>query len=203
MLFLFLTSCQNTPSSSTEETVSSLPNEVLETDEAFEKLSDNIYSDNSTIDKSTIEVMSFNYTASLHPSTSELSTHIDVSFVKGDDKNRIVEYSIDNEGNLSNNEVDIKTGELLKQKISNTYETYQPYLFSSEKINLEVLRKVMQESLEKFKKDSNVEKAYCSSIKIEADPNQKPTIGVSITEYKLGSIMRRYYDYTTDGKFIK
>ncbi len=147
--------------------------------------------------------MSFEYDASVDSRTNELSSDISISFVKGDDKNAIVEHRINSEGELTNEGINISVGEVFKQKESNTYETYQPYLFSSEKISLNVLREVMEKSVEAFKKDANVEKAYCTSITIETEYDKEPKIRARVTKYEFASTNMRMYDYTTDGKFIR
>ncbi len=192
---VLFTSCGNVGGSS-----ATLPNNLIEDNVGYEKLLDYVYTDYPDL-KDNIEVLEFYYSGSIHPQNDQLSSYMDISFVKGTDKNRIVEYSINNEGALSSNDVDISIGGALNKKLSNTYETYQPFLFSAKGIDLEVLRKIIPQSIEEFKKETNVEKAYCSSISIEKK-GKKPIIAVTISRRKFAATIRRSSKWTIDGKKI-
>ncbi|WP_338768814.1 hypothetical protein WAF17_08570 [Bernardetia sp. ABR2-2B] len=196
---LAFTSCQT--STDTTET-SDLPNDILENDDAFEKLFEYINSHYPDLDKNKIELMEFHYSANVG-SQDDFSSSMSLTFVKGDDKDAIVEYDIDNDGSLSNSGVDITVGGPINGKISNTYETYQPYLFSPKVINLEVVRKAIKESTVKFKEATNVKKAYCSNFTIENKGNEKPTLQLRIKRRKFAATMSRSYKWTLEGDFIK
>lgn len=198
VLFVFvstiaLVSCQKTK----------LPADLLDDNAGVEKLTEYIYSHYPNLKEEGIEVMEFNCHASIHPErVDELSSNLSLTIVKGDDKERVVEYSLNNEGRLMNNLVDITVGDMMNEKLSNTYDTYKPYLFSDKEINLDMLRKIKTQAVEDFKKETNVEAAYCSNINISKKPSKQPTIGVTISQRKFASPIRRHYNYTLDGKKI-
>ncbi|MEP0213640.1 MAG: hypothetical protein ABJD66_10525 [Cellulophaga sp.] len=176
-----------------------LPNDVIEDDKAYEKLTEYIYSHYPNL-KDNIEVMEFSYNSSIHPQRDEISSSLSMNLVKGSNTDRIVEYTVNNEGRLSNYIVDISVGDMMDQKLSNTYETYKPFLFSDKQINLESLRKIISKSIEEFKKETNVEKAYCTSLSVEKEANKEPEITVMISQRKFGSTIKRLTRWTIDGQ---
>lgn len=196
---VILTSCGQSTSGEVEnEGGGDLPNEIISTDEGYELLKDSIIADYSNLEDE-MEVLEFSYNCSLG-SSDELSSSIDVQFVKGNDKNAVAEYSIDNEGSLSRSDIEISIGDFGKQKISNSYETYKPFLFSSKLINIDVVRKCISSSIEQFKKDANCPEAYCASASIEYDNRGELEISISIVQKKFVTMLRRSYHWTIDGK---
>ena len=116
---VFITSCSQ----------NELPDELIQNEQGYTQLTEYIYSHYPEIEDN-IEVLEFSYSAGLTSSISDqLGSTIQLNFVRGDDKDRIVNYQIDNLGALTNNNVDISVGEAFNQKLSNSYETYKPFLF--------------------------------------------------------------------------
>jgi len=194
-LLLILTSCGGGTSSI------DLPGDLLENDKGYAKLTDYIYSHYSNLEDA-IEVMEFSYSASIHPQTADLSSSISMDFVKGDNKDRIVEYYLSSSGTLTNNNVDITIGDISNQKIANSYNTYKPFLFSNKEINFDVIRTVIEKSTEDFKKQTNANSAYCSLLTVKSNQGQKPIIQLRITQRKFASTVSRGYKWSLKGDKI-
>lgn len=199
-LIMILSSCSQSESKSKDiEVRGELPNEIIKTDEGFNRLKESVTADFLNLEDE-IEVLEFYYSGSVGFSDGEISSLIHLQFVKGDDKNSIVEYSINSEGSLSIAGIEISTGDIGKEKISNSYETYKPFLFSSKLINLDIVRQCISSSIEQFIKDANCPEAYCASVSIEFDNRRELEISINIKQKKSSTTLSRYYDWTIDGK---
>lgn len=178
-----------------------LPNDLIQDNTGYEKLTDYIYSHFPDL-KDNMEVMEFSYSGSIHPQRDELSSSISMNIVRGDNKDFIIAYGVDSEGRLTTNNVDISVGDFMNQKKSNSYDTYKPYLFSSKELNLDILREVVAKATEEFKKEANATTAYCSSILIAKEENKAPEISVTIKERKFSTNLSRYSTWSMEGKRI-
>ncbi len=181
-----------------------LPNDLLDDNAGYDKLNNYIYSHYENLKTEGIEVLEISFFSSVHPQRDEISSNITMTFVKGSNKNTMVEYTVNNEGRLNNSLVDITVGkDMLNQKLSNTYETYKPHLFSNKLINLDVLRKVREQAIADFKKETNVEKAYCPSITVSKNREGNLVISVRTEQRKFATSLKRRSIWTIDGKLIK
>lgn len=181
---------------------SNLNNEIIQNDQAFNKLTDYIYSHHPSIEDN-MEIMDFTYSASMPPSGEELSSFYMITFVSGSDKNQVVEYHINNQGILTNNNVDVSIGEdITSQTLSNKYEAFKPFTFSSKKLDFNILRNIIKKATEKFKTEANVDNAYCSSLSIEKEADGEPEVYVTITQREFASKIFRSTSWTLDGKPI-
>ncbi|WP_445711322.1 hypothetical protein [Flavobacterium sp.] len=188
-LFTFTTSCNQEP----------LPNLLIENTQGYDKLTDYIYSHYPNL-KDSIEVLDFSYSAGLEsPDRTDKYSDININFVHGKDKNTIVNYSINNTGKLNNAIVDISVGDILNKKLSNNYETYEPYLFSTKNIDFKVINEVILKSATLFKADTNVEKYFCSAVSIEKE-DENLVLSITINEEKQVSGIHKTYDWSIDGK---
>ena len=188
-LFTFTTSCNQEP----------LPNLLIENTQGYDKLTDYIYSHYPNL-KDSIEVLDFSYSAGLEsPDRTDKYSDININFVHGKDKNTIVNYSINNTGKLNNAIVDISVGDILNKKLSNNYETYEPYLFSTKNIDFKVINEVILKSTTLFKADTNVEKYFCSAVSIEKE-DKNLVLSITINEEKQVSGIHKTYDWSIDGK---
>ena len=188
-LFTFTTSCNQEP----------LPNLLIENTQGYDKLTDYIYSHYPNL-KDSIEVLDFSYSAGLEsPDRTDKYSDININFVHGKDKNTIVNYSINNTGKLNNAIVDISVGDILNKKLSNKYETYEPYLFSTKNIDFKVINEVILKSTTLFKADTNVEKYFCSAVSIEKE-DKNLVLSITINEEKQVSGIHKTYDWSIDGK---
>ena len=178
-----------------------LPNDLIQDNTGYEKLTDYIYSHFPDL-KDNMEVMEFSYSGSIHPQRDELSSSITMNIVRGDNKDFIIAYGVDSEGKLTTNNVDISVGDIVNQTLSNSYETYKPFLFSAKEINLDTLREIVTKATEEFKKEANATTAYCSSIVIEKKENKTPEISVTIKERKFNTNLSRYSTWSMEGKRI-
>ncbi len=181
-----------------------LPNNLLDDNAGYEKLTNYIYSHYENLKTEGIEVLDISFYSSIHPQRDEISSRISMNFIKGSNKDRVVEYDVNNEGRLTNRIIDITVGEdMLNQKLSNKYETYKPFLFSEKLINLDVLRKIREQAIEDFKKETNVEKAYCPSITISKENGDEILISVRVEQRKFSTSIKRVSTWSIDGKRIK
>jgi hypothetical protein len=188
-LFAFTTSCNQEP----------LPNLLIENTQGYDKLTDYIYSHYPNL-KDSIEVLDFSYSAGLEsPDRTDKYSDMNISFVHGKDKNTIVNYSINNTGKLNNAIIDISVGDILNKKLSNNYETYEPYLFSAKSIDFKVINEVILKSITLFKADTNVEKYFCSAVSIEKE-DENLVLSITINEEKQVSGIHKTYDWSIDGK---
>ncbi|WP_018675702.1 hypothetical protein [Riemerella columbina] len=190
---IVLVSCEQT----------NLPADLLDDNAGMDKLTEYIYSHYPKLKEEGIEVMEFDRHASIHPQRDELSSTLSLTIVKGDDKDRMVEYTLSNDGRLNNKLLDISVGDIINQKLSNSYDTYKPYLFPYKDIDLNTLREINKKAIEEFKKETNAESAYCANISIEREENQKPIVKILASQRKFSSSITRVYTYTLDGKKIK
>ncbi|CAM4012583.1 MULTISPECIES: hypothetical protein [Flavobacterium] len=188
-LFAFTTSCNQEP----------LPDLLIENTQGYNKLTDYIYSHYPNL-KDSIEVLDFSYSAGLEsPDRTDKYSDMNISFVHGKDKNTIVNYSINNTGKLNNAIIDISVGDILNKKLSNNYETYEPYLFSAKSIDFKVINEVILKSITLFKADTNVEKYFCSAVSIEKE-DENLVLSITINEEKQVSGIHKTYDWSIDGK---
>ncbi len=194
-----LSACGGSSSSTSPENLTdSLPNEMYKDSKGYEALTAYIFSHYANLEDG-IEVMELSYSGSVDPrDNTKLSSSLNMDFVRGDNKNNIVNYSLTSKGSFSNNNVDISVGSFGNEKISNTYETYEPHLFSDKLIDFELLNKLIEKGIEQFKKDTNVENAYCDRFSIDKDDKQ-PQISITIKQRKFGVAISRHYTWTIDG----
>ncbi len=176
-----------------------LPSELIQDEQGYTELSEYIYSHYPELEDN-IEVLEFSYSAGLVSSHKDVvQSSISLDFVRGDNKDRIVNYRIDSNRLLTNNNVDISVGEAFNQKLSNSYETYKPFLFSSDLINLTNINNAISKSIELFKEDANVQNAICSMVRIEKKGEQ-PILSIRIEQNKFASTISRSYDWSVDGQ---
>ena len=165
---------------------------------AYDYMKSQVIKDFPNLEQDGIEFLEFSYSGSVHPrKRDELSSMMTMQFVRGDAKNRIIDYTLNNENMFIKNNVDVSVGRLTNQTLSNTYETYQPFLFSEKAIDFTAIERAINQSIELFKKDANSETAFCSGFSIEK--KEKPIMSVTISQRKFASTILRHYDWSIDG----
>jgi len=193
ILTLMITSCSQ----------EKLPKSLLSNDVGYNKLFNYIYSHYPNLEEEGVEILDFTYSESVHPQRDEISSDISVNFVRGNNKNRIVEYRLNNEGLLGNNNVNISVGDFANKKLSNSYETYKPYLFSNKKIDLNLLRTIVEKATVEIKEQANINKVYCSGLYIEKKNGVEPIITIVMKQREFITDIRRATSWTIGGEKIK
>lgn len=178
-----------------------LSNDMLENNQGYEALKEEVYSKYPNLKEEPIELMEFSFAGSISSIKNRKSSNMSFTMVKGDNKNSIIQISLNNKGFASSNLVDITGGSPGQEKKIKSYEKFKPTLFSEKIINLDMLREVRKKAEERFKKDANAETAYCTNLSIEkGGRNNQPKISVTIREEKPLSNLHRSYYYTLEGK---
>lgn len=178
-----------------------LSNDMLKDNQGYEALKEEVYSKYPNLKGETIELMDFVFTGSISSIKNRKSSSMRFTMVKGDDKNSIINISLNNKGLKSSNLVDITGGSPGQEKKIDSYDGFKSALFSEKNINLDVLRKVRKEAEERFKKDANSKTAYCTSLSVEkTGRDNQPKIRITIRESKPLSKLHRSYYYTLEGK---
>lgn len=178
-----------------------LSSDMLEGNQGYDALKKEVYEKYPGLKEGSIELMDFVFTGSMSSINNEKSSSMSFTMVKGDNKNSIINISLNNEGFKSSNLVDITGGKPGEQKIIDSYEGFKSALFAEKSINLELLREVRKKAEERFKKDANSKTAYCTHLSVErTGRSNDPKIAITITEEKPLSKLSRSYYYTLDGK---
>ncbi len=179
-----------------------LPTQMYLNDAGYNQLKEQIISHYPTLAEE-IEVISFDYGGSYNDMAMEKwSSTISMEFVKGTNKDRLVSYTLSNDGSITNANIDVSVGEYGEEKLSNKYETFEPELFSSKLIQFDSITDLVESCIEEYKKDTGVESAMCNEISINKE-GEEPIINIRIHEKKLIGSIRRDYTFSMDGKKIE
>ncbi len=178
-----------------------LDKEMYQNPVGFDHLKNQIVKDFPTLDLG-IEFVELQYSGSLIPPDNRASSMLSATFVRGDDKNHMVEYTLDSDSRFFKNNVDVSVGDFMNKKISNTYETYQPHIFSEKDFDFFVVNEVVEKSVEMFRKDANSPDAFCTLAGIERNKKGELSIDVTVTQRQFASTIRRNYEWSIDGKTL-
>ena len=176
---------------------SKLPNNLLELDSPYQTFKDKIAEHyDKKIDA--LEVMEFYYSSSVN-SKNEISSYASIKVADVTDKNKVVEFYLNNDSHFTKNGVDISIGRVGKEKRAKKYEEFQSFLFPDEHIDFSIIKKLVLKAKEMYSKDTNIDNARCESISVERNNRGKLCIGIRISEFKFVGGIDRSYTWNIDG----